>query len=338
MLRVLLPCLLFAIVLCLAGTNHSPSATPPGRQQTHAAKVVRSASIMGTEFVVEMYGQNPDLLRRASDDALAEGNRINRMLSNYLADSELSYVNASAAKQPVKISPELFRLISYCQRISSESEGSFDITVGQLMKTWGFFKDSGHLPDPAAIRQTLQKVGYARVELNPQADTVRFRTAGVELDPGGVGKGYAVDRMVAVLRREHVTSALVSAGGSSVYGLGTPAGSASGWRLHIRDPQNDRKTVADVYLKNMSLSTSGSYEKFFWADDKVYSHIMDPRTGYPAHGMLAVSVVSPLTLDSEVWAKPYFILGAKWALQHKPPLFRVFVCPDKPAAACAWLP
>ena len=337
MLRVLLPCLLLAIALGLASTNHSSSATPPRWQQTHAAKVVRSASIMGTEFVVEMYGQKPDLLRRAGDDALAEANRINRMLSNYLADSELSHVNAYAAKQPVKISAELFRLIAYCQQISSESEGSFDITVGQLMKTWGFFKDSGHLPDPAAIRQTLQKVGYARVELNPQADTVRFRTAGVELDPGGVGKGYAVDRMVAVLRREHVTSALVSAGGSSVYGLGTPAGSTSGWRLHIRDPQKDRKISADVYLKNMSLSTSGSYEKFFWADGKVYSHIMDPRTGYPAHGMLAVSIVSPLTLDSEVWAKPYFILGATWIREHKPASFRAYLCEDKPGVSCHWL-
>jgi FAD:protein FMN transferase len=293
---------------------------------------------MGTVFTVEMYGPDRVQLTRAGDRALDEASRIDHLLSNYLPDSELSHVNRDAARAPVKVSQELFDLLTTCVVVSRESEGTFDITVGPLMKVWGFFKDSGHLPSAQAVRDSLRKVGYQNIELNRANRSVHFKQAGVELDPGGVGKGYAVDRMAAVLRQEGVHSALISGGGSSIFGLGTPPSDSRGWPIHISDPRNEKKTAADVYLKDRSLSTSGSYEKFFWADGKVYSHIMDPRNGYPAQGMLAVSVLSSRTLDSEIWAKPYFILGLDWTRLHKPAGFRVLMCLDQPGAACAWLP
>ena len=292
---------------------------------------------MGTRFSVELNGTDTVLLAHRGDRALDEARRIDRMLSNYRADSELSIVNQNAARAPVKVSSELFQLLERCTEISRQSDGTFDITVGPLMKIWGFFKDSGHLPAPDAVRQVMSHVGYRHVILDPQGKTVRFDTSGIELDPGGVGKGYAVDRMADVLRENGVHSALVSAGGSSIYGLGAPANSPQGWLIHIADPKNDEKTIADVHLKDLSLSTSGSYEKFFWADGRVYSHIMDPRTGYPAQGMLSVSVISPKTLDSEVWAKPYFILGAAWIQKHRPKDFSVFLCPDQTGEGCRWV-
>jgi thiamine biosynthesis lipoprotein len=293
---------------------------------------------MGTVFAVEMYGPDPAQLARAGDRALAEASRIDHLLSNYLPDSELSRVNRDAAKAPVKVSQEFFDLLSTCVAVSRESEGTFDITVGPLMKVWGFFKDSGHLPSAQAVKDSLRKVGYQNIELDRTNRSVHFKQAGVELDPGGVGKGYAVDRMAAVLRQEGVQSALISGGGSSIFGLGMPPTDPRGWPIHIVDPRDEKKTAADVYLKDRSLSTSGSYEKFFWADGKVYSHIMDPRSGYPAPGMLAVSVLSARTLDSEIWAKPYFILGRDWTRRHKAANFRVLMCLDQPGAACGWLP
>jgi FAD:protein FMN transferase len=294
--------------------------------------------VMGTEFTVEMDGPDSAHLAEAGDKALAEAARIDHLLSNYLLDSELSRVNRDAAGMPVKVSQELFDLLSSCVAISRESEGTFDITVGPLMKVWGFFKDSGHLPSPPAVKESLRKVGYQNIELDRVNRSVHFKQAGVELDPGGVGKGYAVDRMAAVLRKEGIRSALISGGGSSIFGLGAPLKEPRGWPIHISDPRNEKKTVADVYLKDRSLSTSGSYEKFFWADGKIYSHIMDPRSGYPAQGMLAVSIISERTLDSEIWAKPYFILGREWTLRHKGAGFRVLMCLDKPGTTCAWLP
>ena len=307
------------------------------RGHQEQVRVERSANAMGTVFSVAMYGSDANKLTVAGDLALAEARRIDQLLSNYKPDSELSKVNAEAASQPVRISPEFFDLLSECQRVSRESEGTFDITVGPLMKAWGFFRDAGHLPAENAIREARARVGYQNIVLDPARRTVCFKRAGVELDPGGVGKGYAVDRMAAVLRRNGVTAALISGGGSSLYGIGTPPEDARGWLVHIANPQNDQKTVADVFLKNASLSTSGSYEKFFWADGKVYSHIMDPRTGYPAQGTLSVSVLAPTTLNSELWAKPYFILGSKWTARHKPAGFRVFFCCDTAGSACYWI-
>jgi thiamine biosynthesis lipoprotein len=160
----------------------------------------------------------------------------------------------------------------------------------------------------------------------------------MSLDPGGVGKGYAVDKMVAILEENGVTSGLVSGGGSSIYGIGAPPDDARGWYVRIRDPKDQRKTAAEIYLKNDSVSTSGNYEKFFVAEGKLYSHIMDPRTGYPSEGMLSVSVIAPRTLESEIWAKPYYILGREWTQKHKPKTYRVLLCEDRQGATCAWLP
>jgi thiamine biosynthesis lipoprotein len=139
--------------------------------------------------------------------------------------------------------------------------------------------------------------------------------------------------MVDILKQKGCERALVAGSDSSIYGLGAPPDEPRGWEVSIRDPKNARRSVAQVFLKNMSLSTSGSYEKFFQADGRIYSHIMDPRTGYPAQGTVSVSVVTPLTIDSEAWAKPYFVNGRQWTLAHHRADFRVFLCDAK----CGWV-
>jgi thiamine biosynthesis lipoprotein len=143
--------------------------------------------------------------------------------------------------------------------------------------------------------------------------------------------------MIDVLKQYGIHTALVSASGSSIYGLGAPPGE-KGWRVLIRDPKDESKSVAEVYLKDESLSTSGNYEKFFRAEGRIYSHIMDPRTGWPAQGVLSVSVMAPRTLDSEAWTKPLFVNGRTWAAKHKPAGLRAFFCEDGPEQTCAWLP
>ena len=293
---------------------------------------------MGTSFVIEIYGPDEHLMRVAADQAFAELHRVDGMLSNYIPTSELSRVNGCAGKYSVKVTREFFELLTACERYSRESEGTFDITVGPLMKVWGFSKGSGRLPRGEEIRAALDNVGYRNLELDSRNLTVRFKKPGVNLDPGGVGKGYAVDRIVAVLLKNGIDSALVSAGGSSIFGIGTPPNDPRGWYIRIRDPKQEIRSAAEVYLKNDSISTSGNYEKFFWANGKLYSHIMDPRIGHPSEGMLSVSVIAPRTLDSEIWAKPYYILGATWTKRHKPYDFRILMCEDKPGASCAWLP
>jgi FAD:protein FMN transferase len=299
-------------------------------------RIEESAEAMGTTFTVIAYGEGQENLEQAASDAFDEARRLERMLSNYRPQSEWSEVNREAARRPVEVSPELFRLLEACTGYSRASDGAFDITVGPLMRVWGFYKGSGALPSPQQVAAVMPAIGYKNLILDPKAHTVRFRRAGVDMDPGGIGKGYAVDKMIEKLKEHKIRSALISAGGSSIYGLGTPPND-KGWDVKIRHPREWSRTIEEVYLKDQSMSTSGGYEKFFEANGKVYSHIMDPRTGYPAPGMLSVSVITPKTIDSEAWTKPFFILGREWAAKHKPEGFRVYLCEDKSELSCAWL-
>jgi thiamine biosynthesis lipoprotein len=276
-------------------------------------------------------------MEAAADAAFDEVRRLDDLLSNYKPESEWSEVNRRAAERPMKVSQELFRLLSACVDYSRESEGAFDISVGPLMKVWGFYKGSGHLPHRPEVLAALTKVGYRHIHLGPAGQTVWFDRSGVELDPGGIGKGYAVDRMADVLKQNGVQIALVAGSGSSIYGMGAPPTEPKGWRVNIKDPRDPDKSSAEVFLKDMSMSTSGSYEKFFRAEGRTYAHIMDPRTGYPAQGSVSVSVIAPRTIDSEAWAKPYFVNGRQWAARHKPKEFRVYFCEDRTDQPCAWL-
>ena len=292
---------------------------------------------MGSSFSLVLYGPDRASLESAAWAAFAEAHRLDRLLSNYLVDSEWSGMNREAARRPVSVSSELFALLSTCLEYSRKSEGAFDITVGPLMKTWGFYKDEGRMPQPSDVRAALARVGYRHIRLDPLARTVRFLRAGIELDPGGIGKGYAVDRMVEILKRRGIRTALVSASGSSIYGLGAPPEDPRGWAITIRAPGDPNGAAAQVFLNNMSLSTSGAYEKFFWANGRTYSHILDPRTGYAAQGVASVSVLAPRAIDSEAWTKPFFVNGRAWTAEHRPEGYRVFFCTDGPEGRCSWV-
>jgi len=296
-----------------------------------------SVDAMGSTYSVAIYGYDRLQMEAAAEAAFDEVRRLDDMLSNYKPDSEWSRVNRLAAQQPVPVSRELFDLLAACLDYSRHSEGAFDISVGPLMKVWRFYKGSGHLAHKAEVMAALTKVGYRHIHLDPAQQNVKFDRDGVDLDPGGIGKGYAVDRMVDVLRKNGIKIALITGSYSSIYGMGAPPNEPRGWQIKIRDPRDERKTVETYYLKDMSLSTSGSYEKFFRAEGRIYSHIMDPRTGYPAPGMLSVSVVAPRTLDSEAWCKPFFINGRAWAAKHKDLGLRAYFCEDRTDQPCAWL-
>jgi FAD:protein FMN transferase len=319
-------------IILVAATTWSSGSTQD------LVRVEQNDEAMGSTFSVVLHGSDKIELERAADAAFAEVHRLDRLLSNYRPDSEWSAVNRTAGLRPVKVSTELFQLLSECMTYSRQSDGAFDITVGSLMKVWGFYKGEGVLPRAADVTDALTRVGHRHVRLDAGAQTIQFDRLGMELDPGGIGKGYAVDRMVEVLKRRGVRIALVSASGSSIYGMGAPPTDPAGWRIPIRDPADPQKSAAEVFLKDMSLSTSGSYEKFFWAEGRTYAHIIDPRTGYPAQGTASVSVMAPRTIDGEAWAKPYFINGRAWTAANKPDHVRVFVCDGaRQQQTCAWV-
>ena len=311
---------------------------------TSPLRIETSIDAMGGSFDIIAYGPDQNVLRAATDAAGDEIKRIESVMSNYIPTSEWSEINKGV---PVRVSAETIDVLKACKRYNEVSGGAFDITVGPLMKVWGFYKGTGRLPHRAEIRTALTRIGSNKIRI--EGDRVWFAQPGMEIDPGGIGKGYAVDRAVDVLKQYGITSALVSAARSSIYAMGTPPNNPEGWSVNIRDPKDAKKVAQTVVLRDQSMSTSGNYEKFFFADGKLYSHIMDPRTGYPAQGMLSVSVIAPRCMDSEAWTKPIYIQGRAWAEQHKPHGFRAFVCEDKSAGfrgpfgtqgeteSCAWL-
>jgi FAD:protein FMN transferase len=302
-----------------------------------ALPMERSTDAMGVTFSVILYGSDQAAMNQAIDAAFKEAHRLDELLSNYRPASEWSRVNREAAAHPVEVSPELFRLLSDCLNYTRASEGTFDVTVGPLMRAWGFFRGEHHVPSPDQIREALELVGYGHIQLNARKRTVRFDRSGVEIDPGGVGKGYAVDRMVELLRARGFRNALVAASGSSIFGLGNPPDESRGWRISIADPWDHRKNAAQVFLKNLSLATSGRYEKSFRAGGHRYSHILDPRHGIPAESAVQVTVIAPRAMDSEVWAKPYFIQGRTWTAVHKPKSWSVLYCENTPGVPCSWV-
>jgi len=296
-------CSLFAILLV---TFHSSLAAASENTVRYEA----SHESMGTVFTVAVYGRQRSFLAEVVEQVFEEVDRLDEQMSNYKPDSELSAINREAASHPVVVEPGLFHLLEISVHRSEETDGAFDITVGPLMKSWGFFRGRGRLPTGAEISQVLKRVGYQHLKLDAEHRTIRFDEPGIDIDLGGIAKGYAVDRAVDTLRSNGITSALVSSGTSSIYALGSPPG-ARGWKITVRDPYDAHKPADVIHLQNYSLSTSGSYEKFFKIGGKDYCHIMNPHTGWPVQGVLSAVVLAATGTDTDGRSAGCFVMGTE---------------------------
>jgi len=246
--------------------------------------------LMGTFCTITAYGDAGSV-----EKAFDEIKRLEKVLSNYDEKSELSKLNRQGR---IKASADLLAFVKESKRYGELSDGAFDITVAPLMRLWGFKDGKYRVPEPREIEEALKKVGSRRIEID--GDEVRL-SGGMELDPGGIGKGIAVDRAADVLRKAGIKRALVDFG-SSVVAL-------EDWEIAIRDPFRDEKVLGTVRLKDESLSTSGSYEKFFKLDGRTYCHILDPRTGRPVEGVVSVSVIAPTATESDGLDTGVFVSG-----------------------------
>jgi FAD:protein FMN transferase len=227
------------------------------------------------------------------EKAFGEIKRLEKILSDYDEKSELSRLNRDGS---IKAGPELLHFLKESTRYHERTEGAYDVTVAPLVRLWGF-KDGKHrVPTDDEIRVARDKVGLSRITIAGDAVTL---APGTELDPGGIGKGMAVDRAAEALRRAGVKRALVDFGSSTV-ALGT-------WEVAIRDPFDGRRTLGTVILTDESLSTAGSYEKRFEADGATYTHILDPRTGKPVQGVVSVSVIAPTATESDGLDTGFFV-------------------------------
>ena len=240
---------------------------------------------------------------------------IERQLTVYRDDSEISQLNANGFEKPVVVEERLFDLIADCHRLWAETGGAFDVTAGPLVKAWGFKRREGRIPSEGEIEEAKEKVGMQHLRLDPVKRSVELRLPGMEINFGSIGKGYALDRVAEWLREQEATSVLLGAGQSSVLAIGSRPGE-QGWPIDLRHPADSSRTLATLHLADQGLSTSGTAEQFFEHQGRRYGHILDPRSGSPVEGMLQVAVVAPTAARAEALSTAFFVLGVDWAKDY----------------------
>lgn len=264
---------------------------------------------MGTAAYVELWSPDPVVAAQLIEQVQAEFERINQLMSPYLATSELSILNAQAATESVTVSTELFQLLERAAAISDLTGGAFDITFASV----GFYYDYRQhtKPDEALLQQAKQFINYNSVLLTAN-NQVRYAKQGVKVDLGGIAKGYAVEQAIQLLAQTGIKHALVTAGGDTRL-LGDKLGLP--WLVAIKHPRQPERFAAQLPLSNTAISTSGDYERYFIADGVRYHHIIDPSTGKSSNGLLSVSVIGPDTTVTDALSTSLFVLGLEQGMQ-----------------------
>ncbi len=247
--------------------------------------------------------------------ALDEVDRLEQQLSVFREESEISYLNRNAANASVTLESSLFQLLCECHQLWVQTEGAFDITAGPLTRCWGFLRREGKLPHPDELKRAKEVVGSDRLLFDPEARSVRFKSTGVEINLGSIGKGYALDRVTASITSQ-LPTALLNAGASSMRAIGGGELGGRGWPVGLRHPRNKNRRLARLRIRNCALSTSGSEEQFFEHGGKRYGHIIDPRTGWPAGTVTSVTVVAQSAAISDALATAFYVGGRELAERY----------------------
>jgi thiamine biosynthesis lipoprotein len=300
--------LLVAIVVILLGSwstacDRAEDAVPP------AAALVQAERIsMGSPVHFSAWTADRDAANAAFDAAFAEFDRLDSAMSVWRAGSDVLRINAAAGQHPVAVGADVLETLRIARQVSEWTGGKFDVTFGALSGLWKFDHDQDdRIPDMVAVRRRLPLIDYRQIEIDDQAHTVFLRQPGASINLGGIGKGYAVDRAAAVLRKAGFRDFLIQAGGD-LYVAGQNGDTP--WRLGIQDPRGAANhPFAAIDLSDATFSTSGDYERFFMRDGRRYHHILDPATGAPATLSRSVTVVTSRAVIADAVAKGIFILG-----------------------------
>ena len=293
-----------------AGSSQSAPAPAETEAPRYLVQVGRTA--MACEFQVLLNAGEADLGTEAALTALEQVSCLEAQLSVYRPESEVSVLNRRAAKRPCPVSANLFGLLEQCVALYHETRGAFDITSGPLSKTWGFYRRQGRLPSQNEINQGLACVGARRLEVCPTERTITFGHPELEVNLGGIGKGYALDQCQEILRDHDVTSFLLHGGRSSVLASGHRTGHVGhpdGWLVALKHPLKPDAELGQVRLRDRALGTSGSANQFFYFQGRRFSHVLDPRTGWPAEELLSATVLAPSAALADALSTAFFVLG-----------------------------
>ncbi len=246
----------------------------------------------------------------AAQDALDLVDELESQLTVYRENSEVSRLNGLASHGSVPVEERLFELLTLSARLWRETGGAFDITSGALTKCWGFFKGPRRVPPWEELEDARQRVGMAHVRLEQEGRSVRYLKAGLEINLGSIGKGYALDRAAQLLREKwNIPCALLHGGSSSVRALGAPPHDPRGWLVGISDPRDPDYRLGHVRLQDRALGTSAATFQHLVYEGRKLGHIVDPRTGWPAEGLLGACVAAGNAAEADALATAFFILG-----------------------------
>ena len=265
---------------------------------------------MGNRFDISIFSENANVANDWMNAAINEIRRIEQLLTTYSDTSQTNLINRNAGIAPVKVDKEMLDLIKRSLKISALTQGAFDITYGSIdTRLWNFDTNMTSLPDPAIARKMVRLINYRNVVVNENDQTVFLKEKGMRIGFGGIGKGYAAEKARTLLKSLGVESGIVNAAGDlTAWGYqenGRP------WTIGIADPASAHSAFSYIEITNMSVATSGNYEKYVVIGGKRYSHTINPRTGLPVHGIKSVTIISPNAEIADAMATPVMIMGVK---------------------------
>jgi thiamine biosynthesis lipoprotein len=292
----------------------------------HADWITRDEAIMGTRCAVELWSDDKAKGEAAITSVFDDMKRIDRLMSTWKEDTEISKVNREGGTHPVKISRELFKLLQVSVEYSELTRGAFDITYASVGYLYDFKK--GVHPDQKAIDQALPGINWRHMVLDEKKTTVFFTRPGMRIDLGGIAKGYSVDRGIEILQKQGITRAMVNAGGDTRI-IGDRFGKP--WVVGVRDPDHEGKVFLRLPLTDTAFSTSGDYERYFDENGKRFHHIIDPKTGDSARKCRSVTIISGNATRTDALTKSVFIMGPEEGIAFidtLPDVDAVAVAPD----------
>ncbi len=286
-------------------TNLSDTVTEPNVYQ-------RTLKLMGSRFDLTVVAENQEEGNEYLDLAISEISRIEKLISSWDPQSQTSAINRNAGFKPVKVDPELFQLIERALKVSNLTQGAFDISYASMDRIWKFDGSVTEMPPKETIKQSVSKVGYQNIILDRDNQTVFLKNKGMKIGFGAIGKGYAADKAKALLVEKGVKSGIINASGD-LNAWGTQP-NGKDWMVAIVNPLNKSKVFSWLPVKNQAVVTSGNYEKYIILNGERYSHIIDPRTGYPSKGILSATIFTQNAELADALATSIFVMGVETGL------------------------
>ncbi|HEX5219185.1 MAG TPA: FAD:protein FMN transferase [Verrucomicrobiae bacterium] len=262
---------------------------------------------MGTLFTIKVYAVDEATARAGADAAFAKVAALDKMLTDYDPESELMQLCQRPVGEPTRVSDELFEILQESQRIAKLTDGAFDVTIGPVVRLWRRARRAEMLPTPEQLARARASVGWQKLRLDPRARTVTLSVPSMQLDLGGIAKGYAADKALGVLKASGLDRALVAASGDIA--VGAPPPTQKGWRVEVGSLATHDARVRTLWLEHAAVSTSGDAEQFVVIGGKRYSHIVDPQTGIGLTERLQVSVIGKHATQTDAFATAASVLG-----------------------------